>query len=288
MVNRFISYVLTAASELPDSVSISNEIAKLFPANSPDLKFHEDATDNTSLVFSVHQANYALILVDRPLPPDAYEQALKLNRSWPDAPNAVSRHRSHIIVTALSEAESHKDALVRACIISMAIAAIVSLTTSEAVVWSNGDTINEGSVFKTGALGINQNQLPVDQWISFNWLDGPLTNEGKRTFAALTTGLKEFVGRELEWLPTALSPVTIAERLIGTCQYLIANGPVIKDNETLGISETEHIRARFADRGMRPGIPVIKLSVENIDLPPPPSKPSGVARAFGFGKRGLN
>jgi hypothetical protein len=265
MDNRFISYILTTATALPDAAFVSAEITKLFPAQPLDLKIHQEPEETASWVISVHSVNYAVILVDRPLPRDAYEQALKLNRTWPDAPNAIKRHSSHIIVASMSEAVSHQDAPVRACIISMVIAAILSLTTSVAVVWSNGDTMNEASAFKTGALRIGQNQLPIDQWIGFTWLDGPPTADGQRTFAALTTGLREFAGRELEWLPSALPPLLIAERLIGTCQYLITSGPVIKDNDTLGISETEHIRVKLKDRGQRPGVPVLQLSVEKLD-----------------------
>jgi hypothetical protein len=37
------------------------------------------------------------------------------------------------------------------------------------------------------------------------------------------------------------------------------------DNETLGISESQHIRVKLKDRGQRPGVPVLQLSVEKLD-----------------------
>lgn len=96
-------------------------------------------------------------------------------------------------------------------------------------------------------------------WLSLTWLDVPVPANTPRQLVALTTGLAPFIGREIEFMPSTLPPATIAQRVISTAQYLITNGLVLKDGDTLGVTETEKIRVRFAERGQRPAVPVVQL-----------------------------
>jgi Domain of unknown function (DUF4261) len=118
----------------------------------------------------------------------------------------------------------------------------------------------------------------------------------QRTLAVLTSGPFPFTGREIEFQPAPISAYEIGKRVIGLCDYLIRSGPVIGDGETVGTTESERIRVRFADSGQRPGIPVLRLIVEGAgagSAPPIPKRshvPTGAAdRARPvFGKRKLN
>jgi hypothetical protein len=124
-------------------------------------------------------------------------------------------------------------------------------------------------------------------------LDGPPEPGGQRTLALVTTGLASFVGREIEWLPATLPPAVIAQRVYGVCQYLIVNGMVLKDGDTVGVSESERIRVHFAERGQR-GAPVLQLTMEvgpvAAGATPAPSRQSagGAPARSTFGKRGLS
>ena len=108
---------------------------------------------------------------------------------------------------------------------------------------------------------------PADVWVQLLWLDGPPTPEGERTLAVVTTGLAPFVGREVEFMPAPLPPAVIAERTLGTITYLLGQGPVLKDGDSLGVSEAERIRAKYAAQGYKPGVPVIQLRIEALDEP---------------------
>jgi hypothetical protein len=303
MSERFIAYValakpaaLTAAMVI-DRVGLSFAgvpIAMSAAGSGP-------ALPGEAMLVTIEGKPYTVISVEQPLPRDAWHSAVELDRVWPEASEAMAQQRAHLIVASLTAPASHGDAMEMAAAISMITAAIVSLSDALAVIWSNGDVISEARTFQMQALGLANRQLPIDRWIGFTWLDGPPTDKGERTLACLTTGLRPFVGRELEFLPAPLPPVTIAQRLIGTCQYLIANGLVLGDGETLGISQSERIRVRHAAQGQRPGVPVLKLSVEMLDQPPAPP-PSGPVSGLGaakpvtgapqgkpvFGRRGLS
>jgi hypothetical protein len=230
----------------------------------------------------------ALMSIDQPLPQDAYLQALELNRTWQEAQAAMAMQRAHVIVGMVNEATTHGAALAGAAMVSMVTAAMTDLVPALAVIWSAGDVIVEPRAFHASALKLAAPEINVEHWIGFTWLDGPPTRDGKRTLAVLTTGLLPFIGREIAWQPTALQPVTIAQRMYGTCEYLIKAGPVIGDNETLGISEQERIRVRHLARGQRPGLPILALTVETLEpVSPVKSGPLPGLGGVGFGRKGL-
>ena len=45
----------------------------------------------------------------------------------------------------------------------------------------------------------------------------------------------------------------------------LSRGPVLKDGDTLGVSERERIRVKYAAQGYKPGVPVMQLLVEQLD-----------------------
>jgi hypothetical protein len=80
-----------------------------------------------------------------------------------------------------------------------------------------------------------------------------------------TVTVMPFVSREIEFMPSTLAPPVIADRILGASQLLIIKGPILREGETLGISNNERIRAHLADRGQRPNVPVYQLNVEQLD-----------------------
>lgn len=218
-------------------------------------------------VLTANGKRLSVLLVEQPLPRDAYERALSLDRVWPAAAEAMQRQRAHAIVGMVDAAEDHGGALEGAACATLVAAALATLLPALAVIWAAGATITDPPRFVESAKGLARRQLPSDLWVSLAFLDGPPSATGERTLAVLTTGLQPFVGREIEFLPTALSPYELARRVIGLGQYLIQSGPVIRDGETVGITETERIRVRFAD-GQRRGVPVMALTLEQGDEAP--------------------
>jgi hypothetical protein len=294
VADRFISYLACKSLAPVSPEALVSRIGELFPGTPLKAQAVAGAPNqplDSGFLLGFGGALISVIQVDKPLPGDAYSRALKLDRVWPDAAQTMAAHGAHIIVATLKEVGSHLEALNGAVQVTMTLAALATMVPGLAVVWTNGDVITEAGRFQEVARALVQRQIRPDIWIGFDWLDGPPLSGGQRTLAVVTTGLEPFIGRDVEWLPTALPPGTIASRLLGLCQYLIINGPVIKDGESLGISETERIRARFAERGQYDR-PVMQLSVEQLDASPSrapttdthPSKPA-TEPGTGFGKR---
>lgn len=77
-------------------------------------------------------------------------------------------------------------------------------------------------------------------------------------------------------------PDVAAQRVLNIAAYLIANGLVIQDGQTMEVAPGEVIRAKYADRGHRPGTAAVQLSLERRAAGPttPPPGPRV------FGRRG--
>jgi Domain of unknown function (DUF4261) len=140
------------------------------------------------------------------------------------------------------------------------VAALTELAPAIAVVWTNGNALTEAKEFQSAARNLADRKLPVLAWMSVAVFDGPPAKTGARTTAMYTTGLAPFVGREIEFLPSTWPPTQIADRAIGTAQYLMERGPVIKDGETLGTSRCEKVRISLVAAGLCIGKPIFELS----------------------------
>lgn len=201
-----------------------------------------------------------VLLIDQPLPPDAYAQALALDRVWPEAKTALAQHRAHAIVATLSPVTTHAQALTGAAYVTFVTAALMDLGPATAVIWTNGDALSQVSTFQRSADALVNRELPVLAWMSLAILQGPPSRLRKPTVATYTTGLAPFIGREIEFEPTTWPATEVAQRVLGTAQYLMGRGLVIKDGDTLGVDASEKIRARYLDQGQRPGVPVLRLA----------------------------
>lgn len=267
MSGRFIAYLPMSAPGSTTSEALVERIAALYPSVPMDVRplASTAALGGAALVLGIDSTVITVIPVARKLPRDAYEAALDLIGVWPGAAAAMADHEAHLIVATVTSPRNHGEALEAAGATTFVCAALATLLPVVAGVWSNAAAIASPERLRRAAESVAAASAPLDLWIAVRFLDDLSSPRGERRIAALTSGLLPFVGREIEWMPSALPPVLIAERVLGTSQYLLAKGMVLADGETLGVSASEKIRIRFAEQGQRPGIPVVQLTPEAME-----------------------
>lgn len=170
-----------------------------------------------------------------------------------------------MVVALVQPARTHLEALGGASAVTLAAGAVASLAPVVGAVFTEAQTLAKGADIVGFARDLAAGETPALLWSSLIFLQGPDLPNGAPTAAALTTGLRPFIGREIEFHPAPLRPTEIAERMVGLISYLAVNGPVIRDGETVGLSPVERIRVRYADQCQRPGIPVLILNLETSD-----------------------
>lgn len=176
----------------------------------------------------------AVILGLMPVPLPDIEDLCRNSRLWPDAAQALNDHPAHVVVTACGDA-----AIERACVLTRATAAVLACG-GLAAYWYDANLVVPPELFQSMAATVME-EPPLTLWVDFC-----VARDGEGS-AGFTRGLGGFGHRELE-APECPEPAEeLYERFYGLALYLLCNGPVIKDGDTLGDSETEQIQCVHAE-----------------------------------------
>lgn len=214
---------------------------------------------DTAVALAVNGQAVVIMMVDDPLPPDAWEPAAR-RASWNAGP-ALAEGYAHAVIALIDAADTHAKALNGAAAVTIVLAALAAILPAKAAVFTEAETVQKPSVLADHVRHLLEGQIPIPLWVGLALTHAEPSPEGARRISVSTTGLRPFAGREIEFLPTSLDPMEVGRRIIGLAAYLVGNGPVIRDGDTVGMSNDERIAVTYADEGSRPGVPVMLLSV---------------------------
>ena len=85
--------------------------------------------------------------------------------------------------------------------------------------------------------------MPVQLLVRCNWRVEP-GREKLPGVSATTLGLDSLGLPEIKQSPSQENPVALRNRLLNLAAYLIVNGPVFRDGDTIGIDERSQARVR--------------------------------------------
>lgn len=168
---------------------------------------------------------------------------------WPDAPSDIGRVQAHAVVFVAGPGpaiEIHR-ALTRV------VGAVLRATGGLGVYWGAATRVMRADIFLELAQDHEPDGVPVILWVDFR----PFLDGGRPSL--FTTGLAAFGLLEIEVASSSLPPDDLWQMASNIATYLIENGPVIKDGDTVGGDEHQRILARHAPSMVgRPG-PVLRL-----------------------------
>jgi len=275
MAERLLAYLVTQkVVPVPDVDAVIARLREVMaPINIPIGLHPTSASDGHEIgkgfVLGIDDVAIVVLFAPRRLPAETYAQALSLNRTWPEAGPALAAGTGHVVIGTAAEVTTHGMAMNAAAYVSFVASVLIEMIPSVGVVWTNGEVVRNAEGFHADTMGLLERKMPVMNWVGFWILTAAPSAAGLPQVVLMTSGLLPFIGREIEWMPSTQPLPALFERLIGTCTYLIENGPVIGDGETLGQTAEEKIRARHVAQGQRPGIPVLQLTEESSLAPRP-------------------
>jgi len=220
-----------------------------------------EASQPTHLV-RIGRTTLALIYVDKPLPPDTTERALSFNQVWPEAKSAIQKHKAHVIAAVFQAGDGFAGVRQSAVDLTLLAAALIKSHPVLGVIWTAGNTISEPIKVFEALQTISEQKFPLDLWLQVYPYRPRSIPQDRKVIGFVTEGLLPFIGREIQFEPAPLSPQDVAARVLNIAHYLLAQGPVLKDGETLGMSETEKISIRHKAEGARPGVPILELCLQ--------------------------
>ena len=120
---QFIGMLLLEFPVALSAKELTAEISRLYPRL--PYPVHISAGENeTSLMAMIDDAMVAVMMMDLPMPPGSLDRALNGNMLWPDAAATVSRHRAHVIVTAMRNSANHAGAMSNAMAVTLIASAL--------------------------------------------------------------------------------------------------------------------------------------------------------------------
>lgn len=201
--------------------------------------------DGDSLVFEHEGSLAAFSIVHSPVPGGEAEENARNNYMWPEAAETVSRHRAHILVAlvnhgcpAVEAAAAHVKMVASACGQPGVLGVYLQ------------DTVLSPEWYVSCAEVMKEGHLPVGDMV---WVGLYSTGSG---INAYTRGMSAFCRDEMEIIGADGPPERIYNFLCDLINYVLENGTVLHDGDTVGYDERTRLQIERS-----PG-----LSVEGMSL----------------------
>lgn len=207
--------------------------------------------ENT-LSYRVGEIDVIYGLMPAPIPWSDLERPCETSILWPEAAAELKRHKRHVIVTASGEAEPVE----LMTVLTQATAALAdSCEGTVGVYWGSASIVLPPKLFGEIAGDCIPNEFPVAIWV--NCVVGKNEDGGSSGY---TCGLDSFGLMDFVAEKSPEPPAELHKRLFGFAEYILTNGPVIKDGDTIGETAEEKIKITYGPSTFGHKEPVMRLS----------------------------
>lgn len=214
-----------------------------------------DAGSKDQISLSLGDEGMIAQIVRAPYPWSELEGLCQQAWMWPNAAEQLKPCVGHLIVTYFTK---NDDPVHRATQLTRFCTAILaSCPQAPGVMWGSGAHLISSQVFQEFATTIMQQGPPWYIWANFR--EGQVA-PGK--VSGFTRGLSDFGLMEFEAENTPEPPGELRERFMALASYLLENGPIIKDGDTIGEDANERIRVVYSPSAFGNDQPVMRLQYE--------------------------
>ncbi len=185
-----------------------------------------------------------------PIPGGEAERAAETSLLWPDATEHMQSATAHAIVY-VDGAAKHS----AACLVAQrAVSAVLDATDSLGVY------VGDAGHLVRADMWIEQIHEDPDELFTPFWFDIRAGAGKSGGVDAFTRGLTPFGIPDLEVVESKQAPSAVWEFLGGIGAYLIDNGDVVKDGDTVGLAAEQKVKARLAPSSFGLDGTVLRLS----------------------------
>ena len=193
----------------------------------------------TGLQVSMPGGGVFLLSIPGPYPAHELTDDLAQRQAWPTWQADSKAWRSHLIATVIPPGDGFPKRRERAADLLQVVSVVASHTGAAGIGWSPTMLFHPTAEL---AASIARSPVPVDCVIRCLWRGQP--GPGGEGMGTTTFGLAAFGLPEIDHPPTGEDPATIYNRMMNLCSYMMENGPVLKDGDTIGIDANASMRIR--------------------------------------------
>jgi hypothetical protein len=202
----------------------------------------DDSASKDTGVLQIHDSLYAILMLPAPVPGDDLASAVDTSPWFPDVAEVIAAHRCHLFIHARAPgALDAEQTLLQARTLTRLTAIAAALFNATAVKWVSVESMHQPEQVADYAA----QPYAVNLWARL-WMFEAQLADGSIGIAAQTQGLACFTGGELA-IPAV--PVSrheeMGERAEQIMHYLLFNGPVFADGDTLTVDETCNTQIRY-------------------------------------------
>ncbi len=196
---------------------------------------------------------FTLMTINKPIPAETFDTALRTSHGLRNGAQLISDHKAHLIISPLNAVKDQLQAIYAALSVMTLTDIIANRSKPLGYFWSNSEILQDHDQFAQALAGAEKAMgkftakerdpwydLPVTCWVGMRMI----SPDRKTKFGAVTQGLAAITGFEIQIEPFQAKPAEVAKHLYGMASYALNHGPMIKDGDTIGISQQQRFRIR--------------------------------------------
>lgn len=252
---RFISYVALLRDKTLAPSTVTDWLGSLFPQMNlrPEIMASpRQEPKEPSFILKIWEMKFLIWYKPHPLPSNVFIDD-PVQNLWDNWRDMARRQRAHYIVSNLEMYDEHPKKLAAAIIVLIITTAIAQELDPAGIYWVPSELFLGAESFIRGNRHLLPKTLPITYLVKPRWYkDERCAQDG-----LITQGLANFVDREIDYPSGNEDEAGMWNRALNLATYLIVNGPVIKNGDTIGSAEEERISVHLAERN---GTPTYRLT----------------------------
>lgn len=195
---------------------------------------HGQAED-LSWQFDIDENTIRIARANLPFPKAELAGPCEASMLWPNAAKELKDHKTHFVISFSTEIEPK---LASAILTRFTSAVLNCCSDALGVYWGNASLVIPKKIFIDFAHDVLPHENPM-----FIWIDFRVGKNKKGNSFGFTTGLRAFGLREIEVPNATEEPASLRQRLLDLSDFILTNGDVFKNGQTIGEDDSHKIVA---------------------------------------------
>ena len=197
------------------------------------LKVGNAETDNETSIIEINGYRIAIANMPVPIPGDEVKTTAEFNYFWKNGDIEATSHKGHIILTIIN---GGKDPIVENMLFTKIATTIMNNSNSLGIYIGGRTLALKKDFYIENAEMMSDQDLPIYNWIYF----GMRKENGKNSIYSY--GLADFGKLEMEIVNSKHPMDELQELMFNLTHYVVASNVILKDGETIGMSETQKLK----------------------------------------------